>query len=320
MNLRSHTASHLQRLREGGGSAIRRGQAGLSLVELLVAFTVATIVVGAVLSVTLSSRKSFVADQHRTALNQNLRGALDLIGIEIRQAGERLPADFRAIEIIDGSGGAADTLILRRNLVDAVMPICGQLDAGSVDTVVRIADSGGSPPQGCAPLADEDADGLPDNLGSWSASRISVGGQLWSYVFNPVTKDGEWLLYGGDDGNSDYIDRSDGAARIHDYLVTQQCRAYVLEQRAYSLDDEGILGFLFNADDATRVNLSALIDDFQVRAILEDGTVLDAFDADDDWSRLRAIEITVAARSEFDGRVIDRSISSRFFPRNVLSN
>ena len=95
---------------------------GYTLIELLVALAVASALLGATLAVAMSSRESYTTDQNRTRTNQNLRAALDLVGIEIRQSGERLPSDFPALEIVDGAEGAPDRLILRRNLLDEVLP------------------------------------------------------------------------------------------------------------------------------------------------------------------------------------------------------
>jgi type IV pilus assembly protein PilW len=277
-------------------------------------------VVGAVtLAVTLSTRGSYDADRTRTGVNQNLRAALDRIGVEIRQAGERLPSDVPAIEITDGAGGAPDTLILRRNLVDEVLPLCGSLDAGATDATVPIADPGASPRAGCAPVDDVDGDGFPDNVGAWRAFRDARGGGAWAWLYNPVLGTGEWLLYDADGADPSEIGRGDGQAWALDHADDQACRLYLLEQRTYSLSPDSLLEFTIDADTADPIHLSGHVLDFQARAVLDDGTVLDALDGSTPWTSLRAIEIVVVGRDQTAGRNIERSLAARFLPRNVLS-
>src|SRR5262245_46614160 len=104
---------------------------GFTLIEVLVAMMVMVIVLGATLGIALSSRTLFETDQHRTSVNQNLRAGLDLLGIDVRQAGERLPFDAPAVTITDGSSGAPDQLTLARNMLDYVLPVCVNLHSGS---------------------------------------------------------------------------------------------------------------------------------------------------------------------------------------------
>ena len=82
---------------------------------MLVALTVTGVIAGATLTIALTSREMFETDQHRTTINQNLRAGMDMIGIDVRQAGERMPFDAPAIEIKNGVNGAPDTLFLRRS-------------------------------------------------------------------------------------------------------------------------------------------------------------------------------------------------------------
>ncbi|MCP3980223.1 MAG: prepilin-type N-terminal cleavage/methylation domain-containing protein [bacterium] len=292
---------------------------GFTLVEVLIAMTITGIVVGSVLSLCLSSRELYANDVNRTELNQNLRGALDLIGIDVRQAGERLPGDFYALEVVDGDAGAPDTLIVRRNLLGEVLPLCKRIFAGGAVDSLRVAKDTDDPPQGCAPLADDDGNGYPDNIDLWRDYRDARGGEVWAYVYNPVKRWGEWFLYDDDGDTSDYLERGNTNAWANSYKVKQQCRLYMLEERRYTLDD-GLLTLGFNADDDSPLNVAADVIDFQVRAVLNDGTIVDQLDEDGAWTDLAAIEVTLLAENTVDGQEMQRSMSARFFPRNVLSN
>jgi type IV pilus assembly protein PilW len=286
-------------------------------VEALVAAAVATMLIGTAMTVALSSRDLMTTDEQRTRLNQSLRSSMDLLGIDVRQTGERLPTDFPAIEIVDGADGAPDGLILRRNLLDEVLPLCEGLAQGAIDEEVRVALGGDDPPPGCAPVPDGDGDGWPDNIGAWRAHRDAQGGQVPVYLFNPLEAAGEWFLFDDDGSTSHFLHRGDGEPWQEAYAVDQQVRVYMLEERVYGLTD-GLLQFSSSASAAT-LNVTGNVVDFQVRAVLEDGSVQDGFDSGDSWTELSALEVTLVARVD-DGSGMTRELTTRFFPRNVLSN
>ena len=296
----------------------RNGQRGFSLVELLVAMVVASIVLAGALTITLSSREIYEADQGRTDVNQNLRIALDLLGIDLRQAGERLPADFPALEIFDGADGAPDQLLVRRNLLSTVLPVCEQINAGSTSDEVRVVDSGTTPPQGCDPVPDDNGDGWPDNIESWRDYRDAQGGSILAYVYNPVSRQGEFFLYDGEGATSDHFNRGDGEAWQHTYLVSEMCRVYLIEERLFRMDQD-LLQYVSSDDPANPINLVDHMTNLQINAILADGSTLSAFSATDAWESLRAIEITVSGETRVRQQSVSRTLSAQFFPRNVLS-
>ena len=108
--------------------------AGLSLVELLVALTVAILVLAAAIAVTFANRRVMNMDQARTSLNQNLRTGLSIIGDDVQISGERLTAQSDAyLPPVEVQGGTV--LVLRRNMLDVVLPVCKDIAAGSADSV-----------------------------------------------------------------------------------------------------------------------------------------------------------------------------------------
>ena len=308
----------------GSASVVIRDSRGLTLLELLVAMTVTGILTSATLMIALSSRGMFETDQHRTTINQNLRAGLDMIGIDIRQAGERMPFDAPAVEIRDGAAGAADTLYLRRNMLDYVMPLCKDIAGGSAADATFIARkkgamSSGRIPQGCAPVPDENGDGWPDNLEAWRSYRLSQGGSAWVYIYNPVTRNGEFFLYDDEDVSTFHLHKANVDLWVYDYPVVQDCRMYMLEQRHFRLEDD-VLQIVINEDTANALNLVNHISDFQVDAVFQDGTVAPSLSSGDEWTDLRSVQVRLVARSEFGGRTMEREVVSRFFPRNILSN
>lgn len=289
---------------------------GFTLIELLIAVTVAGLLIGAAVSITMSSRELLTTDEVRTRLNQNLRSSMDLLGIDVRRSGERLPADFPAVEIVNGENGAPDSLILRRNMLDEVLPLCATLAAGTSEENVRVAFGDADPPAGCEPVPDGNANTVPDNIDSWHGYRVVQGGQVAVYLFNPVTAAGEWFLFDDEGSTTHYLHNANDDPWESTFDVDQQVRAYMLEERVYGLSG-GLLRFAISgADDPINVGID--ITDFQVRAIMANGDIEEEFDSNDSWTGLRAIEVTVVARSETLG--IDRHLTTRFFPRNILSN
>lgn len=75
------------RLATSAGNVRKRRNNGLTLVELLIAMTVAMIVMGSVCSVYVSHVKISSASRQRLALQQNLRGAMAFLTQEMRAAG-----------------------------------------------------------------------------------------------------------------------------------------------------------------------------------------------------------------------------------------
>ena len=97
----------------------------MTLMEFMVAIGLSALIALMIVSVALANRNIYQRDIVRTRVNQNVRAALELIGAEVRQAGERLPASFPAIQLTDGGTTTPDTLILRRNLLDDALSDVG---------------------------------------------------------------------------------------------------------------------------------------------------------------------------------------------------
>ena len=293
---------------------------GFSIIELLVALSVGSLIAGAAMAITLSSQRMFQTDQNRTTINQNLRSGMDLLGIDVRQAGERLPHDIPAIEITDGASGAPDTMTLRRNILDPVLPVCKSINSGSSADSIFVGKKKvtGKVPAGCNPVPDSNGDGWPDNLEVWREYRINNGGVVLAYIYNPTTHVGEFFQYDQEDNSTFHIHRLNSGSWVHDYDITDQARIYIIEQQTFRLQAD-VLQSVVNGDTSNAMNLVSRVQDFQVHAHLQDGTVLDAMSSSSEWSNLNSIQITLVGGSKFGGRSMQRELSTHFFPRNVLS-
>ena len=289
---------------------------GLTLVELLVAMAVAGLVAAAAMSITFSSRAMYESDERRTELNQHLRAGLDLVGIDVRQAGTRLPSDFPALMIVDGGTGP-DTLVIRTNESDDVMPICQDITVGNVVASLQIAQKI-APAAGCAEVPDNDSDGWPDNVDAWRGERAGKGGAIDVYAFNPLSKGGQFIVYDGDGADTDRLKVTSSTTWVISCSMSDQCRAYALDEHRYQLNS-GRLSYTVNEDPTRTVNILDHVVDFQVVANMADGSTATTLTSTDDWSQVTNLEITLTGEVAFDGRTIRREMTTRFFPRNVLS-
>jgi len=96
---------------------------GFTLVEMMMAITIASLVVGAALSMFDSFMKNERATSIRTEVHQNARYAVDMLTRELLEAGEGLDptATFAVVATADGSAGAPDSLYIVRS--DAATPV-----------------------------------------------------------------------------------------------------------------------------------------------------------------------------------------------------
>jgi type IV pilus assembly protein PilW len=207
---------------------------------------------------------------------------------------------------------------VRIGLIDEVLPLCADLAAGGTDDEVRIATSGGGGPAGCDPVPDDDGDGWPDNVQAWRVFRDAQGGAVAAYVYDPVDDVGEFFTYDADGSDEDWLHRASSEPWSNEYLAAEQCRVYLLEQRTYELGPE-TLRFEINGESAEAINVAAQIVDFQLRAVMSDGSIQLAFGAADDRRDLEAVEVSLDGELTQDGETARGEISARFFPRNILS-
>ncbi|WP_337845956.1 prepilin-type cleavage/methylation domain-containing protein, partial [Thermus sp.] len=240
---------------------------GLTLVELLIALGVGILLLGLSLSLVLSSRRLYTLDQTRTALNQNLRATLDLLGADVRQAGERTPPDLPAIEAIGGN-----TLVLRRNLLDTVLTLCDPsgIRAGSSQDVLFVARRNQSPPPQCLPQ-DGDGNGRDDRLEAFARYRQEGGGKVTLYLYDPTTGRGEFFPYDTEDHSRFHLHRARGRW-LNDYPGNGTARIYALEERRYLLQGD-VLTLILNGDTAHPLSLVDRVRGFRVAVRTQDGSI-----------------------------------------------
>ena len=287
-------------------------QKGFTILELLVSSFLGLMMTGIFIGLMQTNRNVLAADIARTTLNQSLRGALDVIGADIRVGGENLSSVFPAIELENGESGSSDVLTVRRNLLDEILPVCVQINSGSAVNNVYFAIAGTAP--GCV------YSGHTHNFQAWQNYRMAQNGQKTkAYIYNTSTKEGEFFEYAGEiDSGDEYALVKTSGAWQNTYPVGSSA-IYIIEEWQYSLEGEN-LQLIENQDQENAFNVSFSINDFQVQIVMQDGSLRDEFNAGDDWTEIASIRTTLAGSENNRGELINRSLSATFFPRNVLSN
>lgn len=295
---------------------------GFTLLELLLATVIGVAMIGVALSLVISNRRVYELDQARTQLNQNLRSAMDVVGIDLRQAGERLTIDFPALAILNGTGSNPDTLIIRRNRVDRVLAVCTAISRGTASSVV-VALPAGTPnrPQGCP-----DPASVASSLTTWENYRTahqSQDGSVQAYIYDAGNQRGEFFAYTGV-SNGDTLRRSGGSWQENYPAGTS--RVYILEERRYSLDPATrLLGLSING--AAPQGVATNITNFQLEALVGSGANRRTYpdfgpttaQRDISWVELAGINVRLSGAITRRNVNLQRTLSAQFLPRNVFS-
>lgn len=306
-------------------------QHGFTLIELLITLVVGMLVISAAVSVTIASNRMFRVDRARTRMNQDLRAASDLVGADVRTAGSYLPNDgLQPVVVRNGN-----ELEIRRSLLSTQLPVCANIKSGSNADVAFVSNTGNSNKSGnpaCdADARDADGNGTPDDLEEWVAYRtdteINPNQTATVYIW-PASdgSSGEFFVYDAEDNSDQHIHKASGKwQQDYDADATPHPQLYVLEMRRYQLSDDGILQLIINEDEENPLNLVNNITDFQVRAVLTDGTVVTDFgdglnNTTDLFTDIASIEIDVQAEEQVSpNQLVSRELNNRFFPRNILN-
>lgn len=115
---------------------------GVTMLELIIASFVALTLLSVSLGAISEQRRQVLGDRTRTNVNDNLRITSDLIGQDIKQAGELLDADLTlpGISIIPGStANDPGTLVLQRQLLAQKLPVCQNITANSTTNAIDVS-------------------------------------------------------------------------------------------------------------------------------------------------------------------------------------
>jgi prepilin-type N-terminal cleavage/methylation domain-containing protein len=115
---------------------------GFTLVELIVGMAITTLISGLALTFFVNASNMFRSDRNNIETNQNLSAILDLIGSDIKQAGEFITeSNFPVIQISQAPGKPnVSKIIIRRALTDS-LPLCADVALNATPTRIVVADS-----------------------------------------------------------------------------------------------------------------------------------------------------------------------------------
>jgi prepilin-type N-terminal cleavage/methylation domain-containing protein len=148
---------------------------GFTLIELIVGMVITTIIGGLALIFFVNSSQMFRADKSNIETNQNLSAILDIIGNDIKQAGEQITdSNFPVVQIIPvGGNGKASKIIIRRSLAET-LPLCADIPKNTDNlTNVIVADGTGAGTCIQTPLATP-LPALPATVRAWRDLRCQV--------------------------------------------------------------------------------------------------------------------------------------------------
>jgi prepilin-type N-terminal cleavage/methylation domain-containing protein len=102
---------------------------GFSLVELIVGMSITTLIVALASQALISTQNSFTKDQKKVENGQKISSILEIVGREIRQAGELIvDADFPTIKVKQLASGKASLIIYRA--ISEPVSLCRAYSAG----------------------------------------------------------------------------------------------------------------------------------------------------------------------------------------------
>lgn len=263
------------------------------------------------LSATETVRNAFVHDVARTRLQQDVRSALDLIGTNVRQAGEGFTGAFPAIEVTDGASGGPDELVLRRVILSDKPNVCTAVAANSSRGNIFFTNA--TPTPGCAYSSNG------GTYNAWRTHRLAKGGQVKAYIFNTATKQGEFFTYRGENNSGSAYNLVTASGTWGNAYPVGSSQLYVLEEWRYRLGGDE-LELVENGDAANPWDVAFGLTNFQASVVTADGTTHTSFPRTADWTQIRYVEVTLSGRDTARRQPMTVTLTSRYFPRNVLSN
>jgi prepilin-type N-terminal cleavage/methylation domain-containing protein len=308
-------------------SELRTGLAprnGFTLVEMLMAITISSLVVGASLSLFDSFMKNERAMSIRAEVHQNARYAVDMLTRELMEAGEGLDptAKFAVVSTANGASGAPDTLFIVRS--DAATPVHQVLEPTDPSEVL---------------LNITCADSVSD-VRVGSVLHLAKGPTRGLVVVNSVTRNETGVACPPPDPDDDIghvVLGVKAAAGQHGWKRRANkagAAAHRVNAAVYFIDSSGASPVLVRATHKESGKwvgppIAEGIVDFQTQLVFGDGDVADeasSADADgtndyDDVFTVRAFLKARAWRTDrhlADGGVYEREYSVRATPRNPL--
>ncbi len=285
-------------------------ESGFSLMEVLVASSLGALVIALVVANILTNHSVYFEDIKRTSINSNLRASMDIMSMNIRQAGENLSDNFPTIVIEDGGSDEDAVLTLRRSPLQEAITVCSTINIGG-NKLTTWTSSSSTP-------ACLQANAFP-LVQTVMSAYTSLNGEVEGYIYNSITKKGEFTTIQLDP--DEQFLKIKNVTNQYDPLVSH---LYLLEEMSFSMAPATkTLNLYRNGDYANPNTVAFDITKFNARIEYLNGTTdtdYDSTGSDPNWKNIDQIEITLGGEKQVKTRTIESSISAKFFPRNILSN
>ena len=283
---------------------------GFTIIELMVSTGILTTIMAMLVGFVLSLQNNFFNDVVRTRVNSNLRSALDIMGMNIRQSGENLNRSFPVVVLTNDSDGVGSYIQLRRNLIPEVLTVCSILNSGasSVDVSSTTAIN---------------ASCIYGNVTSlynaFNTEKNSVGGSTRIFIYNSLTKAGEFVDYTGGTTTGTYSLNISAPSSTYQPLTTY---LYIIEEYAFSLQESTeTLNLYLNGKTTLPESVAFGVTGLNFNLKMDDDTTLTSMPISSakSWKEIKAISITLTGSEERKTRTFTTSLTEDFFPRNVIS-
>ncbi len=290
---------------------MRVDQKGFTLMELMVAMLLNSIIFGIVLSAALSNRQLYLEDVVRVNIASNLRTSADIASINIKQVGENLSSAFPALILEDGVGSQSDILTIRRGILNEVLTLCSEAAAGSS----RIFISQDSLPD--TVCKESNVSTLHANFENYRDENPTTA-RL--FIYDAVGKTGEFVDYTSSGNSSDgfYFDTS-SISNAYDRITTF---IFVIEEFkfAHSSTENSLVMYKDGHSDESQ-SVAFSITNLSVKLEMEDGTVLDSLSAGDslNWKDIKLVNLELTGSENKFNKEISYSHNQDVFPRNIMS-
>jgi len=285
---------------------------GFTIMEALVSLALTSVIMTLTVGHVFMLHDGYHNDMIRTQINGNLRSGLDMMSMNIRQAGENLQSSFPAVVLENGASGAPDVLKLRRNRILEVLALCQDVSTGATSLPVSRNDNSVSQCVNANVLSSYNA---------FEAVRTEDGGISRIFIFDLTTREGEFLDYTEESSFGNVYSLSTSAVTA-DYSALNTA-IYVLEEYLFEVDTaNNFLTLEFEGNAAVQNTVAFDVTDFQVLLTMDDDVQVSELlvgDATYDWKNIKLVQVTLSGERERKGTTYSTSLSAKYFPRNVLS-
>ncbi|EHJ10553.1 PilW family protein [Crocosphaera watsonii] len=329
--------------------ALDRPNQGITLMELLTGTMVSSIIINLGFMGFSLSRQMYLQEQQTNDVNQALRIVFEMVGADIRQAGEGFAEDpnFPSVVVTKDDDGNSE-ISIRRSVLSISLPVCRRVVSGTTEEVMVVDETGSI--AGCDVI--EKDNGWPDSLDSWRDYRTSNGSTVRAFIYDGVGN-GEFFDYAGEktfaEDGSTVTPSPDAVASAsittdrhrweNTYEANGSSRIYLIEERHYRLENNRLQLTLDNNPDDTSTIVGNL-ETFQIITHIQQDlsatssqrytcTVIPPQKSTDCnvtlpndyvWSQIKFLEIkSKVLINDSSSFALETEQSQKVFPRNILN-